>query len=340
MEFSILKKEDIQHYLDQINLVAYSDAFARFVEAAYASQRVFVGIKEGNSLKAFFPAFERTYRGQKTVEMPIFVYSDVFFVDRNFKISADVLGRKLQKLLGADVVRLNLCSLLQESQNLRRTGLDHVFTAMVANLGQARDYEDYLKNVLSKNARSKIYKSYQGGLELVQLARDDLPVFHRFYSEHVSSLGSRPHPLEYFQKMLAAHIPGKDLLMLGGKKDGKLITANLFVTHKDYMEVKFLADEFASRHLFPNNFLYAETIKWAYANGIKRIDFGGIPKTMRTNIDFKKSLGAQEYPIYTKYFFRNPWQELKFKFGRKVLYWKKYRDLEFIKFIKFLKSIK
>jgi len=151
------------------------------------------------------------------------------------------------------------------------------------------------------------------------------------YSEHVKFLGSKPHPIEYFQKMIKAYTFGKDLFMLGVRHKGKLITANLFIANKDYVEVRFLADDINFRHLYPNNFLYSELIKWAFSKGINYIDFGGIPKNMRTNIEFKTSFGAREYPIYTKYFFRSYWQELKFKFYRKLLYWKKYRQFVFKK---------
>lgn len=327
MTLSLLKKEDIQNYLDQINLVAYSNSFAEFVRLAYDSQRSFVGIFEGETLKVFFPVFHRAYRGQTTAEVPIFIYTEIFFIDKNYTLDADELGIELLRFAMADVLRMNLVLFFNDHAKITHHGFEHVFMAMIADLKRAADYNGYLKMVLSKNARSKIYKAYQGGLELVWLSSQDLSQFHQLYSEHVVSMGSKPHPPEYFKKMLEAYTPGKDLFMMGAKKDGRLVTANLFVTNKDYMEVRFLADELDSRHLFHNNFLYAEMIKWAYQHGIRWIDFGGIPKTMQSNIDFKKSLGAEEYPIYTKYFFSNPWQKLVFKTGRKWLYWKKYRKV-------------
>ncbi|MDO8495011.1 MAG: GNAT family N-acetyltransferase [bacterium] len=338
MELGILKKEEVRNYFDQTNLVAYSEAFGKFALSAYESQQSFIGINKGEDLKAFFPVFERVCRNQKTAEVPLFIYTDIFFVDKNFNLGAKKLGEQLLKFLKADVLRFNLYHLnSSDRSNLNYDGLDHIFTAMVADLGRAQNYEEYLAKVLSKNARSKIYKACQSGLELTWLTSEDLTVFHQLYSAHVRMLGSRPHSLEYFQKMLAAYTPGRDLFMMGAKKNGRLITANLFVINKDYMEVRFLADDLDLRHLFPNNFLYAKMIQWAYGQGIRCIDFGGIPKEMRSNIEFKMSLGAEEWPIYTKYFFRNSWQKLWFKVGRKWLYWKKYRQQKFIKFIRFVK---
>lgn len=331
LEFSILKKEEIWSYLDQTNLIAYSDSFANFAEAAYDSRRSWVGLGESGDLKAFFPVFQRVYRGQKTAEVPLFIYTEIFFVDKSFSINGLNLGQELRKFLKADVLRL--CLYQWQSDNLQTDGLDHIFTAMITDLGGVADYDDFLKKVLSKNARSKIYKAYTTGLELADLTLEDLPEFYQLYCSHVQNLGSRPHSLEYFQKMISAYHFGIDLFMLGAKKDGQLVSANLFVVNKDYMEVRFLADDLKFRHLFPNNFLYAEMIKWAMERGIKYIDFGGIPKNMRSNIEFKMSLGAKEYPIYTKYFFKNPWQKLKFKIGKKMLYWKKYRKLILKKFI-------
>lgn len=324
MELIRLNKNDLGSFLDETNRIAYSDAFGKFALSVYESQRSFVGVKEGGNLKAFFPVFERVYRGQKTAEVPLFIYTEIFFVDKSFSINGLSLGQELRKFLKADVLRLCLYQL--QSGNLQKDGLDHIFTAMITNLGEVASYDDFLKKVLSKNARSKIYKAYQGGLELVWLQPRDLSQFHQLYSEHVKAMGSKPHSLGYFQKMISAYDFGTDLFILGTKKDGQLVSANLFIVNKDYMEVRFLADDNQFRHLFPNNFLYAEMIKWAFGQGIKWIDFGGIPKNMRSSIEFKMSLGAKEYPIYTKYFFKSPWQKLKFKIGKKILYWKKYRQ--------------
>ena len=332
MDLEILDKIKIQNHLDKTHLIAYSDSFARFAKSAYGSQRSFIGVKERNELKAIFPIFEREYRRQKVAEVPLFIYTEIFLVDENFTIDADVLGKELLKFSKADVVRFNLYHF--SHQQVKTNDANHVFTAMAADLSRVNSYDAYLNKVLSKNARSKIYKAYQGGFDLAWLTPRDLPLFHRPYSDHVKQLGSKPHPQEHFKKMFAAHQPGKDLSMMGAQKDGRLITANLFVVNGDYMEVRFLADDLDYRRLFPNNFLYAEMIKWAYANNLRVIDFGGIPKAMRTNIEFKKSLGAKEFPIYTKYFFRNHWQMLLFKIGKKMLYWKKYRRLMIKKYLK------
>lgn len=331
MEFSILKKEEIQNYLDQIDLTAYADSFARFAVSAYQSERFFVGLKSDGQLRAFLPIFIRNYRGQKVAETPIFIYTEIFFTDSDFFVDGRELGKGLLSFLQADILRLNLYN-LNSRTNLKTASLAHTFTAMIADLQRAADFQEYLKNVLSKNARSKIYKSYQGGLEFVWLTLNDLPEFYRLYTRHADLLGSRPHSLDYFQKMLTAYEHGQNLLMMGVKKNGQLIAASLFVANRNYLEVRFLADERNWRHLFPNNFLYAELIKWAYERQIRWLDFGGIPKTMRSNIDFKKSLGAKEYPIYTKYFYRNFWQKIKFNLGRKLLYWTKYRKIIFNKF--------
>lgn len=324
MELIRLNKNDLGSFLDETNQIAYSDAFGKFALSVYESQQSFVGVRDDGNLKAFFPVFQRVYRGQKTAEAPLFIYTEIFFVDKSFRINGLELGRELRSFLKADVLRLCLYQL--KSDHLQTDGLGHIFTAMVTNLEGVANYDDFLKKVLNKNARSKIYKAYRGGLELVWLQPRELSQFHRFYGEHVKAMGSKPHSLGYFQKMISAYNFGTDLFMLGTKKDGQLVSANLFVVNKDYMEVRFLADDNQFRHLFPNNFLYAEMIKWAIERGIKYIDFGGIPKNMRSNIEFKMSLGAKEYPIYTKYFFKNPWQKLKFKIGKKILYWKKYRQ--------------
>lgn len=326
MRFKFLDEKTVAPYLSQTNLIAYTDQFAAFAKTTYQSERFFVGVMGNNDeLGAFFPVFQREERRQKIAEVPLFIYTEIFFVDKNFTISGLELGQELRKFLKDDVLRLNLYQL--EANNLQTAGLDHIFTAMITSLSGLTSYDDFLKKVLSKNARSKIYKSYTVGLERINLTLADLPEFHQLYSAHAQNLGSRPHSLEYFQKMINAYHWGEDLFILGARYQGKLVAANLFVVNKKYIEVRFLADDNQWRHLFPNNFLYAEMIKWAIGRGVQYVDFGGINKAARSNIEFKMSLGAKEYPIFTKYFFRSPWQKLKFKIQKKKLYWKKYRKL-------------
>jgi lipid II:glycine glycyltransferase (peptidoglycan interpeptide bridge formation enzyme) len=332
MIFKRINEEMISEFLAGISLIAYSDAFAGFAKDAYFSRRSFIGVFEENELKAFFPIFERKYGGQKITELPLFIYTEIFFIDPDFKINYKELGGDLIKFLGSDVLRLNIYSLNKEN-DLSTNGLEHIFTAMITDLSRAANYEDYLEKVLSRNSRSKIYKSYGVGLEFNSLDEKDFEEFYNLYENHVRGMQSKPHPRGYFKKIMEAYILGKNLFMFGARYKGKLISANLFMTAGNYMEVRFLADDRDCRNLFPNNFLYSEMIKWAYDNGIRYVDFGGIPKKMISNIEFKKSFGAEECPIFTGYFFRNSLQKIIFRINRRILYLKKYPKLILNKFM-------
>ena len=321
-----INKEEVSEYLEGINHIAYSDDFAKFAQNAYGSQRSLVGIFEGNELKAFLPVFEKNDYGQTVAEVPLFIYAEIFFTDKNYKVSGSELGSRLIKLLNCDVLRLNIYEMFFIG-NFDHSGMEDTFSAMIIDLSRVDNYEDFLKNVLSKNSRSKIYKSESSGLDFCHLNRDDFSEFYSLYSEHVASLGSKPRPREYFENMINAYSFGQNLFMFGVRLEGRLISANLFIVEKDYMEVRFLADDRRYHNLFANNFLYAQMFKWAYEHGIKFIDLGGIPRDMKTNIEFKMSFGAKEYPIYTKYLFRDVWQKLIFKLTRKFIYFKKYRNL-------------
>lgn len=321
----ILKRIDINelgNYLDKIDYIAYSDPFAKFALSAYSSRRSFVGIYENDELEAFFPIFERKGNGQNIVEVPLFIYTEIFFLDRSFVINGLKLGQELVKTFGCDVLRLNIYK-PNFAENFITDGFQEIFTTMIIPLDGINSFEDYLARSISRNARSKIYKGEASGFEFVELAEKDLPEFYNLYENHVKFLESTPHPIDYFQKIIVAHEIGQNLFMYGARHQGKLVAANLLTKNKDYIEVKFLADDVNERKLFPNNFLYAEMIKRAIEWKVKFIDFGGIPNTMPSNIEFKKSFGAKEYPLYTHYFFRNPWQKFIFKFNRHLLYLKK-----------------
>ncbi|KKR07955.1 MAG: hypothetical protein UT43_C0025G0001, partial [Parcubacteria group bacterium GW2011_GWC1_39_29] len=56
---------------------------------------------------------------------------------------------------------------------------------------------------------------------------------------------------------------------------------------------------------------------------VKFIDFGGIPNAMHSNIEFKKSFGGKEYPLYTRYFFKSLFHKTLFNFRRRAQYLKK-----------------
>lgn len=325
MNLAILNQDQISAELVKVSLIAYSKEFTAFAHRAYQTKQVFVGIMDGGELKGFFPVFERTFNGQKTVEVPIFIYTDIYLVDQDYKVEGKRLGQNVLSLFNADVVRLNICPLL--GNRIEWTGFKHIFTAMIATLDGVANYPAYLATVLSKNARSKIYKSESSGLTFSELSLKDFPEFYELYQQHVHSLGSKPHPRHYFQHIFDSYSLGENLFMFGLRHDDKLVAANLFVTNQDYMEVRFLADDLASRSLYANNFLYSKMLQWAFTHSIKFIDFGGIPKSMQSNIDFKVSFGAKPYPIYTKYFFRSLGEMLKFRFYRRLLYLKKYHRL-------------
>ena len=321
-----INKEDVGEYLERINYIAYSDDFARFAQSAYGSQRSFVGIFDGSDLKAFFPIFDRKNGGQHIVEVPLFIYTEIFFIDSKFIVDGFELGRELVKLSGCQVVRLNVYK-SYFPENFKTNGFQEIFTTMVILLEGVGSFEDYLMNSISRNARSKIYKGRSSGFEFVKLTEKDLQEFYDLYRAHVKFLNSTPHPIDYFRKIIDAHEASQNLFMFGVRHNDGLVAVNLFVLNKDYLEVKFLADDVQERRLFPNNFLYAEMIRWAIAHKVKLIDLGGIPNTMRSNIEFKKSFGAKEYPIYTQYLFKNRLQEIIFKLNRRIFYIKKYPRL-------------
>ena len=322
MNLKRIEKKDIDGHLESINYIAYSDNFAKFAQSAYNSKRSFVGIFNGDNLKAFFPVFERESRGQCIVEVPLFIYTEIFFLDDKFIINGSELGHELIKLTGCDVSRLNIYK-QHFLENFKTEGFQDIFTTVIISLEGVGSFEDYLMNSISRNARSKIYKGQSSGFEFITLTEKDLSEFYNLYYEHVIFLGSVPHPIDYFKKIIDAHESDKSLSMFGVRHGGKLIAANLLIIYKDYLEVKFLADDVLERKLFPNNFLYAEMIKWAIGRHVKFIDFGGIPNIMHSNIEFKKSFGGKEYPLYTRYFFRNPWHKFRFKLNRQLRYLKK-----------------
>lgn len=325
----ILKKIDINklsNYLDKINYIAYSDSFAEFALSAYSSRRSFVGIYENDELEAFFPIFERKGNGQHVAEVPLFIYTEIFFIDREFVINGLELGRELIQKFRCDVLRLNIYK-PNFAENFITDGFQEIFTTMIIPLDGINSFEDYLARSISRNARSKIYKGEASGFEFVELSEKDLPEFYNLYENHVKFLESTPHSIDYFRKIITAHEIGRNLFMYGARHQGKLVAANLLTKNKDYLEVKFLADDISERRLFPNNFLYAEMIKRAIEWKVKFIDFGGIPNTMPSNIEFKKSFGAKEYPIFTAYFFRNSVQKIIFKFRRRIMYVRKYPKL-------------
>ncbi len=325
MDFRILNPSDYESFRAKIHLIAYSSQFASFARLAYASTQSFVGIYEGQQLKAFFPIFSRS-GSQSIVEVPLFIYTEIYFVDPHFHIDGNIFGRELQRFLNCDVLRLNVYP-FQFPNNFSTDGYEKLFTAMIVSLRDIHSIDEYLQKIISKNARSKIYKGQHSGLSIHALDASHLQEFYALYERHIRHLRSTPHSLEYFRHIMNSYSLGQDLMMFGVRREGKLIAANLLVQQGDYVEVKFLADDIEERKVFPNNFLYSEMMRWAIARGVKYVDFGGIPNSMRSNIEFKKSFGAREYPIYTKYVYRNILQHILFRGRRKLEVLQKYPRL-------------
>jgi len=127
----------------------------------------------------------------------------------------------------------------------------------------------------------------------------------------------RPHPKEYYRKML--EIPGIELFVAEFK--GKIIAANVVVFYDKQAIYLHGASDYEYRNLMAPYLLQWEQIKEAKKRGCLEYDFWGIDERKWPGVTrFKKGFGGREveYPGAFDLVFQPIWYKI-YKIARKIL---------------------
>jgi hypothetical protein len=107
-------------------------------------------------------------------------------------------------------------------------------------------------------------------------------------------LGSPTHAREFFSSVLR-HFPGARIG--AAYREGKCIGGLFRILWKGTMAIPWASTLKDERVHCPNNALYWESIRYAFEQGCRRVDFGRSSRDQGT-YKFKKQWLAQELPLY------------------------------------------
>lgn len=145
--------------------------------------------------------------------------------------------------------------------------------------------------------RNQIRKGEKAGF-VVAWGREQVDVFHRVLLENMRDLGTPIRGAGYYRRALSALGDAADLLVIA--RDGDPAGAMFVVAHGGTG-----TDPWASslrRHFAhcPNQVLYWEALRRAFALGLKRFDFGRSQWNSGT-FRFKEQWGARPVPLHYQY---------------------------------------
>lgn len=155
--------------------------------------------------------------------------------------------------------------------------------------------------------RRNIRKSQQAGVTVRLGTAEDLPAFHRCYTETAARDGFTPRSLAYFQKMwheMRAEAPERITLHLAEHPDhAGVIAATTMTRVGDHAWYSYGASTTAARELRPSNAVQWSMMRSALADGAAVYDMRGISDTLHSDdhlfglLQFKLGTGgyAQEY---------------------------------------------
>ena len=141
--------------------------------------------------------------------------------------------------------------------------------------------------------------------------------FWRLIKETTRRDNFRPHPKEYYRKML--EIPGVELFV--AEFNGKVIAANIMIFYDKTATYLHGASDYERRNLMAPFLLQWEQIKEAKKRGCNEYDFWGIDEKKWPGVTrFKKGFGGKEifYPGAFDLIFQPIWY-LIYKIARKIL---------------------
>jgi lipid II:glycine glycyltransferase (peptidoglycan interpeptide bridge formation enzyme) len=179
--------------------------------------------------------------------------------------------------------------------------------------------EQELLNQMHYKTRYNIQLARKRGVE-IRNPKSEIRNFEEFWrlmQETTRRDGFRPHPKEYYRKML--EIPGIELFV--AEFQNKIIAANIVVFWEKTVIYLHGASDYEHRNLMAPHLLQWEQIQEAKKHGCLEYDFWGIDENKWPGVTrFKKGFGGKEieYPGAYDLVFQPTWYSI-YKIARKIL---------------------
>jgi FemAB-related protein (PEP-CTERM system-associated) len=149
--------------------------------------------------------------------------------------------------------------------------------------------------------RNQVRKAEKEGLTAQAGGAELVKTFHKVYVRNMRDLGSPPHSLKFFQRLIAT-FPNQCRLFVV-RNEGQAIAASLTLRDDNAVRVPWAGADWRFRHLNANMLLYWKMLEWSSASGAKCFDFG------RSTVDagtyrFKKQWGAEAVQLSWQFLLR------------------------------------
>lgn len=137
----------------------------------------------------------------------------------------------------------------------------------------------------------------------IRLGETEADIAETFYGLHVETrrrLGLPVQPRRFFRHVWRTLGPELCRTVLV-EAEGRPVAGLVLLTWNSHAVFKYGASDDRYWSMRPNNLLFADTIKWACANGYTQFDLGRTDLAAETLRRFKRGWGAQESPLaYTR----------------------------------------
>ena len=168
---------------------------------------------------------------------------------------------------------------------------DNDKVAMYLNLGAFTE-ESYWKK-LDARVRNQVRKAEKSGITTRWGGLDELDAFYSVFCANMRDLGSPVHARQLFSAMLS-HIPGSEIGTAW--REGRCIGGLVRIRFRDTLAIPWASTLAEERIYCPNHAMYYDSIKTAFREGYRRLDFGRSTKGEGT-YRFKAQWLAEDSPL-------------------------------------------
>ncbi len=264
---------------------------------SYGHKPYYLAINNNGNIVGILPLYlvEVPFLSFSLVSVPYLDYAGICAESEGAR--NNLMEKAIELSRQKEVNQLNLRELNQETWPGLVTNLEKVTMEL-----ELDSESDKVWKKIPSERRNRIRKAKKDGLHVEVHGVERLEDFYRIYSTNMRDLGSPVHSILFFQKVFE-HLSESVQLFLVFKRRN-VIGAAVCLKYKKTMTIPWVSSLKDCFHLYPNNILYWEAIKYGCRNGYNILDFGRSTKRWGT-FEFKRRWGCHARQIYWNYIMFN-----------------------------------